>query len=242
MSLSTSTVFNFSELGSSLQTGQEYNLIDTGSGITGFNPLDFTTDGLSGLTATYSLAAGTDDLQVEFTAAGSAAVAYFNGQGADLATGANYYTTATGSTPLSSAPTSATDVFLTSNNGTTGGSANAPTLNSNLSVNSLTFTGAGTPAASGENITGSGTLTIAAGTGTYTAGTGIVAQTGAGNNTIGVAVALGASQSWTVTDATNTLTVSGQVSDGGSGYALTKSGAGVPRLERLQHLQRAARR
>ncbi len=219
----TGIVFDFSQTG--LETGQAYTLISGASGVSGFNMSYFTASGIGGDTATFSLSG--NNLVVTFAPSSSA---YFNGLGADLATAGNYYTTAGGNTAIGVAPSSTTDVFLTSSNSsTTGGSVNAPTLNSNLSINSLTFTGSGTHAASGENITGSGTLTITAGTGTYTSGTGVVVQTGSGNNTIGVAVALSASQSWTVTDATNTLTVSGQISDGSpsNGYSLTKLGAGV---------------
>ena len=56
------------------------------------------------------------------------------------------------------------------------------------------------------------------------AGNGISVVTGSGPNTISAAVALGASQSWTVASATS-LAVSGDVS--GTGFALTLPGAGT---------------
>ena len=71
----------------------------------------------------------------------------------------------------------------------------------------------------------------ASGTNGNAAGNGINVLTGAANDTINSNVVLGANQTWTVTDAANRLTVSGTVSDGGSGSSLTKAGAGTLALK-----------
>jgi len=59
------------------------------------------------------------------------------------------------------------------------------------------------------------------------AGNGITIAHLGGSDAISAPIVLGASQAWTPTDAGSTLTVSGQVSDGGNVYALTKAGAGT---------------
>lgn len=152
--------------------------------------------------------------------------AWFNGAGTDLATATNFDTTATSGVTVGGAPGSTTNVYFSANrNAGTTSSVSAP-----LSVNSLRF-GAGTSGTqSGMTLSasGTGTLTImAAAVNGNTAGNGITVATGGGNNTISAPVVLGASQAWTVTDSTSTLTVGGQVSDGSHNYALTKAGAGV---------------
>ena len=69
-------------------------------------------------------------------------------------------------------------------------------------------------------IGGSNTLTITPGS----SATGITVATGSGNHTISSKVALGAAQTWTVTDAGQTLSASNEIS---GGFALTKAGAGT---------------
>lgn len=106
------------------------------------------------------------------------------------------------------------DVFLTANSAIN----LSTTLGQNFSINSLTFTGAGTSNTAGSSI-GGNTLTLNAGQ-----GAGITVQTGSGANSISSAVVLAASQTWT-NNATNPLTVSGVISGPGSSN-LTIAGTG----------------
>jgi len=216
----TSTIFDFNAL-SSLSTSGSYTLINGAGSIVGFNASDFTATGLSGtLTATFSVVGG--NLDVTFSPAGSGPTsAYFTGgTSADATSAANYVSSPTGGT-ISGAPAANTDVFFTANTSVTGTSVLTPNTNSGaLDINSLTFTGTGTPATGSVVLSGSNAVTINA-----ASGVGITVQTGAGNDTISAPVVLGNSQIWTVTDPGNTLTVSGTVS--GGGFGITKTGSGT---------------
>jgi autotransporter-associated beta strand protein len=106
------------------------------------------------------------------------------------------------------------DVFFTANsaiNLTT-------TLGADFSIKSLNFTGAGPAATNSVTIGGGNLLTIGTG--------GVTVQTGSANHVINTNTALGASQTWTVTDLGNTLTVGGIIS-GGATESLTKAGSGT---------------
>jgi fibronectin-binding autotransporter adhesin len=125
----------------------------------------------------------------------------------------NWATDAGGATDTHAAPAASTDVFFTT--------TNAPTyLNSNLdadfSIKGLTFT---STSPSGVAINGNHTLTLGA--------DGLTLQAGAASPTIGSAVTLGTSQTWTINGG-NPLTVSGVMSL--SGFTLTKSGTGTLRV------------
>ena len=89
------------------------------------------------------------------------------------------------------------------------------TLGQDFSIKSLTYSTPGTVVIGGSN-----TLTL-----NGNGGNGITVSTGAGNNTVSSKVALGNSQTWTVTDSGTTLTASNEIS--GSGSSLTKAGAGT---------------
>jgi autotransporter-associated beta strand protein len=131
-------------------------------------------------------------------------------------------------------PGPASNVFLTANS-----AANvATTLDGNLTINSLSFTGSGTTAGSGSvSIAGGsgGTLTINAANGfsdanstNYPIGTGLVVQPGSAAHLIGsdVNLNLGASQKWLM-NSSNPLTVAATIGDNGNGYSLTVSGTGT---------------
>ena len=209
-----STTVNFNAL-SSVTLGTAYTLINGAGSISGFNGSNFMTSGVpSGDVATF-----TDSANAVYVTFNTAVVtsAYFNGLGNNLNVAGNYDTTASSGTANAAAPSSVTDVYFAANrNGST-----TPDLTTGaLAVNSVTF-GAGT--GTNKNITVSstsgGALTISA-----SAGNGITILTGGGSDTISAPVVLAANQTWTPTDSTSTLTVSGQVS---GGYKLTTAGAGT---------------
>ncbi len=223
LTIGTALTFNMNELSSSLATGVNYTLVSGFTNALSLTGTTFTTTGITGYSAAYSVVGNA--LDVMFTQVGGPpASAFFNGVGNDLNTAANYYTNATGTTAVSAAPGATTNVSFASNSNT----STTPNISAPLSVNSVTF-GAGTSGTqTGFNVsaTGSGSLTVMAGSANgNTAGNGITINTGGGSDTISAPVALGASQTWTATDSTSTLTVSGQVS--GTGYALTTAGAGT---------------
>jgi len=212
----TGITVNFNTL-SPLTTGTAYTLINGATSILGFSAGDFTATGTGSLTATFT--DSSSGVFVTFNTA-SLTAAYFNGQGTDLNTLGNYDTTASSGTAVSSLPTGVTDIYFSANrNGST-----VPNLSAPLTVNSVNF-GTGTGTKSGITVSSSSTsdpLTIEA-----SAGNGITIATGGGNDTISAPVVLGASQTWTATDAASTLNVSGQVS---GGFALSTAGAGTIQL------------
>ena len=173
---------------------------------------------------TYSLQTLGGSENLLLTAATPLTTAYFVGtSGAIFNAANNWAQDAANTMPTPLAPTSGTDVYMGVNNVPNPANLNM-TLGVSASINSLTFTGSGTTAASSPiTIGGAGTLSIAAaGGGVYGAGTGIVVQNGSANHAINANVALGQAQSWTV-NGTSTLSVSGQI----SGTALTKAGSGT---------------
>ena len=91
------------------------------------------------------------------------------------------------------------------------------TMGEDLTVKTLTF---GSNATAAVGIGGTHTLTISPAAATA----GITVDSGSGNHTLNTKVALGADQTWTVTDLTQTLTLSNQVS---GIFGLTKAGAGA---------------
>ena len=104
------------------------------------------------------------------------------------------------------------------------------TLDGSPIIDSLQFTGGGTPTVTSVTIaqgTGSGTLTLKP----ASASGGIAILTGGGNATIAAPLALdntlSASQTWSVVDAGSTLIISGNVTFGAN---VTKTGAGTLQL------------
>jgi len=134
----------------------------------------------------------------------------------ESAANTNWATSATGATDTEAPPGSVSDVFFAASN------ASVPTLTNTLgadfSIKSLNFMGASPAASNTVTIGGANTLTIGTG--------GVTVQSGSANHVINTNTALGASQIWTVTDASNTLTVGGIVS-GTAANSLTKAGSGT---------------
>ena len=130
----------------------------------------------------------------------------------------NWATDAGGATDTHAAPGAASDVFFTTS---------LPTylntmLDADFAIKGLTFTSAAT---SPVAINGAHTLTIGS--------DGLAMQSGAASPTIGSAVALGTSQTWTI-DGGNPLNVSGVMSLGG--FTLTKAGTGTLRVNAAPNL------
>ncbi len=226
LTIGTALTFNYNELTSALDTTGQYQLITFTGAAPSLSNVTFTTTGDTGYTAVYSIDNGGEALDVTFTSSGGStpASAYFNGQGADLGTLTNFDTDVSSGTAVSSALGSTTNVFFNANRNAT---VSAATLNTALDVNSLTF-GTGSGLHSNMTINGTGSITIEATTaGGHSIGDGITVQSGAGNNAINTGVVLGNDQTWTVTDATSTLTLGGQVS---GAHKLTTAGSGVVAL------------
>ena len=91
------------------------------------------------------------------------------------------------------------------------------TLGVDTTIKSLTFAGYTTASV---GIGGGNTLTITPATDRA----GVTVESGSGTHTMSTMVALGAPQTWTVTDASQTLNMSGVIS---GAFSLTKSGAGT---------------
>jgi autotransporter-associated beta strand protein len=168
------------------------------------------------------LGAGVYSLSLSETAAGlflnesATSTAYWKGgSNTSWSTLANFTTDAGGTTARTAALDNQTSVTFIATGGANYGST---TLGANTTINNLTFNTGGVGIGSGA---GSNTLTI------YGSGNVVTVNTGLGaiNDTISAAVAMGGSQTWTVGDATSTLTVSGNVS--GSGDSLIKAGNGT---------------
>jgi autotransporter-associated beta strand protein len=160
-----------------------------------------------------------------FTGTGNTAI--FGDGGADFATDH------TGATPQTGAPGASNNLFFVADSA----SSNSPSLDTNGTVNSVSFTGTGTNGTNPVTLStssASNVLTINAsnaftnaGNNTYAAGVGLVTQVGAAADTISANLALGNSQTWEI-DSANPLTVSGNITDGINGSTrLTKTGSGT---------------
>lgn len=216
-----------------------YNLITATSGLgTALFTLGTPNVAVNGVLYGLSLSASTGIAEILTVSATPNAVAnaYWTGdQSSSWSTVAagtfdtNFATSAAGTYDPLATPTAATNVFMTANTATN----LTTTLDANFNINALTFTGTGTADTAGSTIasgTGTNSLTInATSANGNTAGNGITVAAGSGANTISANVVLGASQTWTTSNTAsnaNALTVSGNISDGGSAYTLTKAGAG----------------
>ena len=226
LTIGTALTFNYNQLSGSLDTANKYQLITFTGTAPSLTGVTFTTTGNGSYTPVYSIDGSNTALDVAFSSAGGTtpASAYFNGQGTDLGTFANFDTSVSSGAAVSAALGNSTNVYFNANRDTTVSTA---TLNSALDVNSVTF-GTGSGIHTGMTINGTGTLTVEATTANgNTIGNGITVLTGGGNNAINVSVALNNDQTWTVTDSTSTLTLGGSVS---GAHALSTAGAGVVAL------------
>jgi|GEM_PF-1377120 len=133
----------------------------------------------------------------------------------------NFATTAAGSSSYSSQFNGSTSVIF---NATGAANFTNTQLGADLTIKTLTLSA---PAAVG--IGGTNKLTIKP----DSAATGITVEAGAGavTDTISSRLALGANQTWTVTNAAQTLVVSGEIS---GNFVLTKAGNGVLNLNGAQ--------
>ncbi len=126
----------------------------------------------------------------------------------------NFTSDLAGTIPLTLQANNLANVVFNANGATNFAST---TLGADLAIRTLTFSANATSAV---GIGGSNTLTILPDTTTN----GITVQSLSGNHTISTNVALGADQTWTVTDASQILSVSGVVS---GAFKLDKAGAGT---------------
>lgn len=189
----------------------------------------FTASGLpSGLS--YSLNTSATQVQFAATAFVSGSSLYWRGAvnnswaALNGSLESNFTTDAAGTTNAMGLPSAGQSVVFSATG--VSGTSLTTTLDSAVSIRDLTF----------NNTVGAGplgTITVAAGSGgtltlTPTASTaGIVVETGApAAINISAPVTLGASQTWTVADATTVLSVSGGIG-GTGGNSLTKAGSGI---------------
>ncbi|RFC45582.1 MAG: Autotransporter-associated beta strand repeat-containing protein, partial [Verrucomicrobia bacterium] len=182
-----------------------------------------TTFGLGALPGgfTYSLTQSATSLSLTAAAAAAGNVFWAGDLGGSWSTltgggtSSNWSTSAGAITPdFAATPGSANTVNFSS----TGAANFSTTLDNAFSIAGLNFTNVGSA------------VTIAPGTGgTLQIGSGgIAVNTGAPTgSTISAPVILGANNTWTVTDAATTLTVSGAVSETGGARTLAKAGSGT---------------
>ncbi len=184
----------------------------------------FSSTNISGFSTNFTPAVVYANNAIELVLSAPAAIAaYFNGVGNDINTAGDFDSSVSGGQANGNVAISSTNLFFSANRNT----STMPNLSAVLTVNSVNFgTGSGTN--SGITVSSSNAsdiLTIEAGNANgNTAGNGITVSSG--SDTISAPVALGASQSWT-TAAGTSLAVSGQISDGGNAFALTKAGTGA---------------
>jgi autotransporter-associated beta strand protein len=185
--------------------------------------------GANNYVATLVLGAGNTQLQLNLQQVVTTPFYWTGGTSNSWATASNFADSNTGLTPQGGVPLAANNVFETADNA----AGNFTQVVGTTSINSLSFTGTGTPAATNSVTLGSGTLTLNAGVAftdsvnsvNYPVGTGLVVQSGSAAHTISANVTLGASQTWEIDNLPAApLTVSGNVT--GSGKTLTKTGNG----------------
>ena len=175
-----------------------------------------------------SPAVTTTDLTIPVTSQTALTAAYWTG---GLSGATNVWAVSNGSaasnwlmsdgTATALVPGSGADIFISSSNlGTPIAPVLAPTatvLGANMTIKSLTIA----DSVNGLGLNDDGyTLTITP----ASSSAGITLGTGAANSAIAERIALGAAQTWTVTDAGQTLSASNQIR---GAFALTKAGAGT---------------
>ena len=227
---------NITGLGS--LSGTTQTLISApGGGLTG----TFTLGTITGNTAGYNLALVDSSTALQLTETATPLYAFWNGSTSSLWTNPNnFVTTYGGATAPATYPGGGnSNVFFTTS-GTVSNLSNS--LGQSISLNSLSFTSSS--GAVTINNTGGFTLGLNATSSfmdqnsvNYGPGIGLVVQSGASADTIQTNVLLGASQAWEIdSSAANALTVSGNISDGGNAYNLTKTGTGKHGPHRREYL------
>ena len=212
---------NFNQLaGGPVTPGTGIILIQAGAASTYANYALATT--LSGGNVYSNLTTSGNNLVVDIaTAVAGPAAAFWAGGANPWTTVANWNTDEVNSVALGSIPGVGTNVTFAT---TTPVAANLATntVDADFEINSLTFN----DLAGGVTIAGTKMLTLDATTANGNVdGNGITSSNTSGINTISSKIGLGGNQTWTTNG--GALTVSGVVSDFGSGYALAKAGAGT---------------
>ncbi|MEI6674103.1 MAG: autotransporter-associated beta strand repeat-containing protein, partial [Verrucomicrobiota bacterium] len=209
-------VVSINGLSAATLTAGNYNLI---TGAAGIDSTKFTLATTTAFGNTLSLVNSTSTaLKLTATAAAaSPATAFWSGtSNASWGTLANWKTTVSNNTTVTTTPGPLTDVsFYTT---TPAGTNLTITLGADFEIKSLTYLASATSA---TTIDGSNMLSLKSG--------GITVNTpssGTPTHTISAKVGLEASQTWTV-NTNAALTVSGVISDFGGAYGLTKSGVGT---------------
>ncbi len=217
-SLLGSNSINLTIIGSGLN-GVQQQLISW-SGESGLGT--FTLGSVTGSTGGYTLSFTANSTGLYLNEASTSSAYWKGGTSASWSTIGNFTTDLAGTTPRSAALDGSTSVTFVAS----GASNISTTLDASYVINNLTFNTGGVTIANG---TCTNTLTIAS------AADGVTVATGAGSSadTISANVVLGGSQSWSVVDSNSVLNVSGVISDGGSGYGITKTGAGTLNLSGL---------
>ena len=126
----------------------------------------------------------------------------------------NFSKNLAGTTPATLPLSAATEVVF---NAVGASNFSSTTLGADTTIKTLTF---GSNATAAVGIGGANTLTITP----SSVKTGVTVNSGSATHTISTQVALGASQSWTVTDSTQALNATGVIS---GAFGLTKSGEGT---------------
>jgi fibronectin-binding autotransporter adhesin len=197
--------------------------------------------GSSVYNASLSLNGSDNELLVSFTLAGSANYYFTGKQGASWGSSGNFSIDQTGVTAQTVAPIYTSNIFLAADGAT---NYQTETIDGNLTVNSLSFTGTNslvnkTPAAVNGITLNGGSATAPllieaansfsdANNNTYAPGTGLVVQAGSAAHVINANINLGSSQTWEIDNSsTNGLTVAGVIGDGSTQDALTKTGSGT---------------
>jgi autotransporter-associated beta strand protein len=222
MATSGAAIINFTQLaGGSLDAGT-YDLIVATGTMPAASNFSLLTSSAYGLNFALQLDGTSKKLQVVVTSSGTPPdFAFWKGAGSDnhWSTLDNWVTNAAGATAPTVAPgfNSAVSFYANSPSRLTTGA-----LDADFNIDSLTYIAGAT---SDTTIGGSAyTLTIEG-----SSGTGLTVNTpssGTPVHTIESVVAMADSQTWAV-ESGGALTVSGAVSDLGSGHSLTKSGAGT---------------
>ena len=206
----------------------------TGTGVGQYFELGTSQLVVNGTTYNLSLSTSTSTAEIlSLSPVGGSPYYYWTGNTSASWSAANNFTTdQTGVLQQNYAPSAASNIFLTANSAT----HYSQTLDGNYTINSLSFTGTGTGAASNSITLTNSTLTIDAtnsftdaGSNTYTAGTGLVVQPGSAAHTIASNINLGSSQTWEINNSSaNALTVSGVIGNapGTGADSLIKTGPG----------------